>query len=229
MYTVIVINKKSGDIMSYSYILFDLDGTLTDPAEGITNSVIYALEKFGITPPQRSELYKFIGPPLIESFMKYYGFDKEKAPLAVEYYREHFKDIGIFENELIDGAAELLTELKEKGKRIILATSKPLVFASRILEHFKLAEYFDGVFGSNLDGSLTDKAEVIKKALFDSDITNLKATVMVGDRFHDIVGAAKNGIDSIGLLCGYGSKEELHTAGAKHIADNLYELKKYLI
>ncbi len=215
--------------MIYKYILFDLDGTLTDPAEGITNSVIHALKRLGIMPPPKSELLKFIGPPLLESFMKYYDLDKEKAALAVEYYREHFKDTGLFENSLIKGVPELFGKLKKSDKRIILATSKPLVFAEKILEHFGLLNFFDGIFGSNLDGTLTDKAEVIKKALTDCEITDLRYAVMVGDRFHDIVGAAKNCIDSIGVLCGYGSREELENAGAKYIATDIKDLEKYLI
>ena len=127
----------------YRYILFDLDGTLTDPGMGITNSVAYALDKFSITVPDRSELYKFIGPPLVDSFMNYYGFSEEDANRAVAYYREYFKPTGIYENEIYDGVPELLEGLKAQGKTVILATSKPEIFAHEILKHFGIFSYFD--------------------------------------------------------------------------------------
>lgn len=213
----------------YQTILFDLDGTLTDPGEGITNAVAYALHKYGIEVTDRTTLYPFIGPPLKESFEGFYGFSPEQAEQAVAYYREHFRDIGIFENVVYDGAEELLAAVKAAGKKIILATSKPEEFARRILEHFGLTGYFDGVYGSCLDGTRRHKDEVIAHALADSGITDLSGVVMVGDREQDVLGAAKNNLPTIGVLYGYGSREELTTAGATHIVESVEELKQYLL
>lgn len=214
--------------MHYDNILFDLDGTLTDPAMGITNSVMHALKKYGIEVSDRSELYKFIGPPLTDSFERYYGFSKSEAVTAVEYYREYFKDIGIFENKVYEGIPELLARLSDKGKTIILATSKPSVFAKRILEHFDLAKYFSFVSGSLLDGTRVRKDEVIQYALTGCNITDKSGTVMVGDREHDIIGAKKCGIQSIGVLFGYGSREELEAAGADYIAASVDEILRII-
>ncbi len=205
----------------YSVILFDLDGTLTDPALGITNSVMHALSKYGIQIDDRTELYKFIGPPLHESFEKFYGFSREEAMKSVEYYREYYKEKGIYENSVYGGIKELLEKLKTSGRKVVLATSKPEVFAKEILRYFKLTEYFDYIAGANLDGSRTNKAEVIEYALSQSGVTDKSAVVMVGDREHDIIGANKNGIDSIGVLFGYGSREELKKAGASYIAETV--------
>lgn len=215
---------------NYNTILFDLDGTLTDPGIGITNSVAYALNKYNIQVADRSELYKFIGPPLHESFEIFYGFSKEEALKAVEYYREYYSDKGIFENYVYDGIRELLTALKNAGKTIAVATSKPEVFAKQILEHFQLDSYFTCIAGSNLDGSRTKKDEVIRHALDSLNISTkdqMAETIMIGDRKHDVSGAAQVGIDSVGVLFGYGSLEELKEAGATYIAedvDRLFEL-----
>lgn len=212
----------------YNNILFDLDGTLTDPGIGITNSVMYALRKFGIEVTDRVELYKFIGPPLRDSFMEYYGFSEEKALTAVEYYREYFRDIGIFENSVYEGVEALLKSIKSSGKKIILATSKPEEFAVRILKHFGLYEYFDFVGGATFDGSRGEKAEVIGYALGSADINDMADTVMIGDREYDILGARRFGMDSVGVTYGYGSREELQSAGATYIADNTSDILKYL-
>ncbi len=213
----------------YDIILFDLDGTLTDPGEGITNSVAHALLKYGITVEDRTELYKFIGPPLHESFEKYYGFSKEEALQAVEYYREYYRVKGIYENTVYDGVENLLERLKDNGKRIILATSKPEVFAKQILAHFNLTKYFLYEAGANLDGTRTNKADVIEYALESCRITDKDSVVMVGDREHDIIGANKNGIDSIGVLFGYGSRDELENAGATYIAETVEVIAKFII
>ena len=213
----------------YDVVLFDLDGTLTDPGVGITNSVAHALKKYGITVEDRKELYKFIGPPLHESFEKYYGFSKEEALKAVDYYREYYKVKGIYENSVYDGIENLLNELKDNGKKIILATSKPEVFAKEILRHFGLSKYFAYEAGAKLDGSRTNKAEVIEYALREGGVTDKSTVVMVGDREHDIIGANKNGIDSIGVLFGYGSREELENAGATHIAEFVEDISKFII
>jgi len=206
------------------YILFDLDGTLTDPALGITNSVMYSLKKFGISVSDRSDLYKFIGPPLWESFINYYGFTREEANKAVEYYREYFKDIGIFENVVYTGIDDLLCSLVCKNKILILATSKPEIYAKRILKHFNLDRYFSFVAGSELDGTRIDKQEVIRYALRESNVVDLSLAVMIGDREYDIIGAKKAGIDSIGVLYGYGSPSELQNAGADYIVNDINDL-----
>lgn len=212
-------------------ILFDLDGTLTDPGVGITNSVMYALEKYGITVSDKSELYKFIGPPLMQSFEKYYGFDQNKAERAVALYREYFQDRGIFENEIYDGIQQLLDALKVQGKVIGLATSKPEIYAKQILEHFGLDDYFDFVSGSMLNGERTDKGEVIAWAiqlLGERARYTLEEMVMIGDREHDVIGARKNGLASIGVLFGYGSREELTGAGADVVVSSVCELTEML-
>lgn len=211
-------------ISKYQYFLFDLDGTLSDPGVGITNSVMYALKKYGIEVGDRSELYSFIGPPLKDSFMRFYGFSEEKALEAVRFYREYFHDRGIFENELYPETADCLKRLKAAGKTIIMATSKPEEFAVRILKHFDIFEYFDYACGATMDETRNKKDEVIAYALKQAKVTGLTQAVMVGDREHDILGAIKNGIDSIGVLCGYGSREELEKAGADYIVNGLGDI-----
>jgi phosphoglycolate phosphatase len=209
-------------------IFFDLDGTLTDPAEGITHSVAYALSKFGIEVSDRSELTRFIGPPLIPAFMEYYGFSKEDAEKALGFYREYFAPKGIFENAVIEGIPELLSALKEQGKQLFVATSKPEEFAKKILAHFALDGFFDGVYGSTMDETRNKKDAVIAYALSETGATS-EDTVMVGDRHHDIDGAKKNGMRSVGVLFGYGSREELSGAGADAIAETVHELQNILI
>lgn len=203
----------------YDTIFFDLDGTLTDPGLGITNSVSYALQKFGIRVTDKTKLYKFIGPPLKESFQEFLGFSVEESQRAVAYYREYYGEQGIYENRLYDGVEPLLSDLQEQGKKLVLATSKPEKFAVKILEHFHLAKYFDFISGSNMDGSRSKKEEVLAHALAHLGITDKSSAVMVGDREHDIFGAGAVGIDSIGVLYGYGSKEELRDAGATYIVN----------
>ncbi|MEE1012032.1 MAG: HAD family hydrolase [Acutalibacteraceae bacterium] len=212
---------------NYSVVLFDLDGTLTDPAIGITNSVMHALKKYDITVDDRRELYKFIGPPLHESFEKFYGFSREETLQAVEYYREYYRDKGIYENIVYDGVEMLLKNLYNSEKKIILATSKPEIFAREILRYFNLEKYFYYAAGANLDGSRTDKAEVIEYALKEGGVTDKSAAVMIGDREHDIIGANKNGLDSIGVLFGFGNREELENVGATYIAETVEELCKF--
>lgn len=213
----------------YKHILFDLDGTLTDPAVGITNSVAYALEKFGIIIDDKRTLYKFIGPPLVDSFKEFYGFDEQKALLAVEYYREYFSVTGILENSVYDGIQNLLSKLKDNGLIVILATSKPEVFAKRILEHFKLDKYFDVIAGSTLDTSRNTKSAVIKYALEKANMTDCTSAIMVGDRKHDIIGAKENKLPSIGVLYGYGDYDELKSAGADFIITDVLSLENFLL
>ncbi|MBE6621199.1 MAG: HAD family hydrolase [Ruminococcaceae bacterium] len=211
----------------YSHLLFDLDGTLTDPGEGITNSVAYALKKRGIAVIDRSELYRFIGPPLTKSFMQYYGLSEEDATQAVADYREYFVPHGMFENKVYDGIADLLSDLKAGGKRLIVATSKPEKFAIQILEHFGLLSYFDRVYGATMDLSRSKKGDIIAYALAAEDISCDRA-LMIGDRHHDIDGAHENGLAAVGVLYGYGDREEHEAAGAEYIVSSVEELKELL-
>ena len=212
----------------YSTIFFDLDGTLTDPGVGITNSVAYALKKWDIEVSERSLLYPFIGPPLSDSFQRYFGFSKEDSMKAIEYYREYFRDRGIFENEVYDGVHELLTALRTEGKKIVLATSKPEGFARTILKHFDLMKYFDFVAGASMDESRSKKGQVIAYALESLRITDKSTVVMVGDREHDVMGAKENSLDCIGVLFGYGSREELETAGATYVAEQVGDILRFI-
>lgn len=228
----------------FDYILFDLDGTLTDPKEGICKSVQYALKKAGIDEPDIDKLEGFIGPPLIDSFMEFYHMDEEEAKLAVVSYRERFSSIGLYENELYDGMDDMLRGLKEAGKKLAVASSKPELFVKKILKHFKLNKFFDVVVGSELDGRRSDKSEVVNEALrqlFDLDeemdvkafLANNKdiknKTAMVGDRKFDIIAAKNYGIASIGVKFGYAAFGELEKAGADYIASDVESLGKYLI
>ena len=210
----------------YNIILFDLDGTLTDSEPGIINSIEYALKKYDIEIENKADLRKFLGPPLVESFKQYCDFSENKAEQAVEFYREYFREKGIFENNVYQGVVELLEALKAQNKRLIVATSKPEPFTYRILEHFDLLKYFDFVAGSNMDNTRCKKDEVIGYALNSCGITDLQSAVMIGDREHDIIGANKVGIASIGVLYGYGDLQELEAAGATHIAKDTHQIYK---
>lgn len=211
------------------YILFDLDGTVTDPMLGITKSVQYALNKFDINIKNLQELCKFIGPPLKESFMEYYNFSNEEAEKAIIHYREYFSSKGIYENFVYENFEKILSSLKQKDKTLIIATSKPTVFAEKILEHFNLTKYFDFICGSNLDGTRTKKADVIKYILDKHNIYNHSEVIMVGDRKYDVHGAKEVGIDCIGVLYGYGTYEELYNSGADYIVKDIDELSKLII
>ncbi len=213
----------------YEVILFDLDGTLTDPGIGITNSVAYALEKFDIKVTDRTELYKFIGPPLIESFMEFYNFSADDAKKALMFYREYFTEKGILENLVYDGIEELLKKLKEIGKRLCVATSKPEPFAKTILEHFNLSRYFEFIAGSTLEETRTKKHEVIEYALEQLKVTDRTKVIMIGDRKHDVIGAQKSGLDSIGVLFGYGNREELESVKATYIAENVNDIATIIL
>lgn len=211
--------------MKKDLVLFDLDGTVTDPGLGITNSVMYAVKKFGIEPPEREKLYAFIGPPLYESFQKYFAMSFNQSVVAVEYYREYYKPHGIFECSIYDGFVDVLKAIKRKGARIAIATSKPEIFAHQLVDHFDLRQYFDAVAGSELDGSRIDKAEVIERAFSLLDHKTPSSAIMVGDREHDIIGAKKCGAFSVGVLYGYGSRDEHINAGADRIAATTRELE----
>lgn len=213
----------------YKYLLFDLDGTITDSETGITRCVEYALNHFGIQVNDLRELPPFIGPPLLDSFKDFYNFTDEQAIIATDKYRERYADKGILENELYPGIKELLADAQKNGRTVILATSKPEIFAKRILNHFGLSNYFSFVAGSGLDGSLHTKTDVINYILQSNNITDLSSVVMIGDRKHDIIGAKNVGIDSIGVLYGFGDYKELSDAGADHIAENIPALRKLLL
>lgn len=214
--------------MKYETILFDLDGTITNPAEGITTAVAYALDFYGNKYESKKALETFIGPPLREQFMQYCGIDKDMGEEYVKKYREYYADKGIYQNIVYDGIEEMLKTLKANGKRIVLATSKPEKFAKIILDHFKLSEYFDFVAGALMSNSRTDKAEVIEYALESIGNPKKDTVIMVGDRLHDVEGAAKCGIKTIGVTYGFGSKEELINAGAIITADNVQQLTALL-
>lgn len=213
---------------NYSIILFDLDGTLTDSSQGIINAIVYALKKMGVNDYDMSLLKKFLGPPLHESFEKFFHFDKKESLQAVEYYREYFSTKGLFENEVYCGITDLLKTLKENGNTLILATSKPQPFTDRIMQHFDLVKYFDFIAGSNMDTTRSKKAEVIEYAITECNIKDKSSVVMVGDRAEDMIGAQTVGIDSIGVEYGYGTFDELENAGATYIAKTVEELKSLL-
>ncbi len=215
--------------MKKQYILFDLDGTLTDPGVGITRSVQHALKHYGIVEEDLEKLTPFIGPPLKDSFMEFYGFSEEQATEAIYVYREYFVPTGMFENEVYKGIPELLEELEEAGKTILLATSKPQDFAEQILEHFGLRKYFEFIAGSDKGEVRVKKEDVISYLLEECQLVDLSELVMVGDRKYDILGAKQFGMDSVGVLWGYGSEEELEEAGADVIVKSVRELKEYLL
>ena len=213
----------------YKYVLFDLDGTLTNSELGITKSVQHALKKFGIEVEDRAVLRPFIGPPLGESFQVYYGLSKEESEQAIKYYRERFSVKGLYENEVYEGVEKMLQDLKESGKKLILATSKPEKFTMLILEHFDLLKYFDFVAGATMDGSRGEKADVIRYALEISGIEDKSGVIMIGDRKFDILGAKENGLASIGVLYGFGDREELTEAGADYIVEKAEDIVKVLL
>ncbi len=197
----------------YKAILFDLDGTLTESGEGITKSVQYALEKLGKPTPSLEELRVFVGPPLMEQFMKFADLDEETARLAVSYYRERYSTIGIFENRVYPGIEEMLGELRKKGYLLAVASSKPEKFVLQILEHFHLLGYFHEVVGSEMNGNRTNKAAVVEEALKRLGLSDKRESVlMVGDKEHDVLGARACGLECIAVSYGYGTMEELQAA-----------------
>ena len=211
-----------------AWFLFDLDGTLTDNSEGIIKSARFALEQFGLPNEPDSTLCRFIGPPLHDSFMEYYGFSKEKAFEAVDMYRVRYREKGVYENVLYPGLKEMLFRLRENGAGLCVATSKPLEFTEKILKQHDVYALFDHVVGANLDGSMTDKTEVIHEVLRRIGETEDRV-VMVGDRSFDIVGAKNCGIESVGVYYGFAEPGELENAGADYIAGTVAELEQILM
>lgn len=214
---------------NYEYIFFDLDGTLTDPGLGITNSVMYALGRFGISVPDRAALYPFIGPPLLDSFKIFYGFSDADAKAALRYYREYFTDRGIFENEVYPGIPALLRALRDAGRHVVMATGKPEPYAERIAAHFGLTGYFELIAGATMDETRTKKDEVIRYAMERLGASDPKTVLMAGDREHDVLGARNCGVDCLGVLYGYGSREELTAAGAAYLAETVADVGKLIL
>lgn len=211
------------------YILFDFDGTIADTGEGITKGVAYALRQFGIDVPDLSVLHAFVGPPLDDSFQRFYGLSKEQAVQARGHYHDYYSDKGLLQSTVYNGIEPLLQHLTAAGKTVALATSKPQTLAVYLLEHFNLARYFDFVSGSNMDGTHNDKAEVIATVLEHYSIADLSQAVMVGDRVHDIAGAKKAGLLSVGVLYGYGNRAEFEEAGADFIIETAADLEPLLL
>lgn len=213
---------------NYKVVLFDLDGTLTDPKIGITKSVQHALQKAGVMVNDLDELEPFIGPPLQVSFQEIYGFNDTQITQAIRDYRERFTERGMFENKLYEDIPALLAHLKQQGYILTIATSKPTVFAEQILKYFQLESYFDLVVGSHLDGSRSAKGEIIAEVLQQLDSYPKEQFIMIGDRKYDLIGARENQIDAIGVTYGFGSLEELKNEEPIYIVDHVNDLLKYL-
>ncbi|MES2871510.1 MAG: HAD family hydrolase [Pseudomonadota bacterium] len=209
--------------MDYQNVLFDLDGTLTDPREGITRSIQFGLSKMGIDEPDLTKLEHFIGPPLLQAFMATYGFDEAKAWEAMGYYRERFAVTGLYENEVFDGVTPLLEELVGQGRQLFIATSKPQIYAREIARHFDFAKHFKVIYGSELDGTRTNKVELIRYLMAEQGLDPAH-TLMIGDRKHDLIGARDNGMDAAAVGYGFGSFEELNAFAPKYHFETLAEL-----
>ncbi len=214
--------------MKQKVILFDLDGTITDPKIGITKSFQYALQHFGIQVDNLDALEPVIGPPLKKSFSEFYHLSEDQIERAIEKYRERFSTVGLYENEIYDGMENLLKELSEAGYILEIASSKPTVFVEKICEHFKIKQYFTHIVGSFLDGRRGEKEEVVEKAIRLSKATP-DHIIMVGDRIYDVIGAHKKGIAVIGVSYGYGGRQELEEAGADVIVDTVAQLREKLL
>lgn len=219
----------------FQYCLFDLDGTLTDPREGITKSVQHALRYFGIEEPDLKKLEPFIGPPLKDSFMEYYGLSEEQAKKAIEVYRERFAPIGVLENQIFPGIPQLLKKLQKSGTHLAVASSKPAVFVHQILRHFDIEKYFEVIVGSEFDGTRGSKEEVVEEALRQLDIMTVEVNdrkaccAMIGDRKFDMQGAVAHGLTGVGVRFGFAVEGELEAAGADYIAETIEDLGRILI
>lgn len=212
--------------MGFQYIFFDLDGTITESAPGIIASVRYSLDKMGYPSDDIDTLRKFIGPPLKDSYMRFYGMTEEQTADAICCYREYYAEKGIFENALYDGIIESLQILKDAGMHLVIATSKPEEYAKMIAEHFQFAEYFDEICGATMDEKLVEKADVIAYAMdkLGLNAKDCQSILMVGDRRHDILGAKANGLRSMGILFGYGDRTELEEAGSDFLVETPSEV-----
>lgn len=214
--------------MRYKYALFDLDGTLTDPYEGITKSVLYALGKMNIEPPKDIDLKQYIGPPLYYSFTHFNDMNNEQAHETIKFFRERYTTVGLYENALLPDTVAALKKMRDSGITLAVATSKLENIAVRVLTHFGIDEYFTLIAGALSTDSRSEKGEVVKYALETLGVADKTEAVMIGDRYHDIDGARENDIDSIGVLCGYGDREELNKAGADYVFDNLADLADFI-
>lgn len=214
---------------NWEYILFDFDGTIVNSEEGITKGVAYSLKQLGIEITDLNKLRVFIGPPLRESYIEFYGLDEDQLAKATVAYRDYYHAKGLFECHPYKGIAQLLHRLKNTGKKVILATSKPQYFAEEILKKFDLIHYFDFISGSGLDGSRTDKAQVIAYALEQCRINDLDKVLMVGDRKYDVMGAKTAGLRCATVLYGFGDRAEFEKAGADYIVTDVTELESLLL
>lgn len=216
------------NLSSFTHLLFDLDGTLTESGPGIMNSARYALSQYGINDVPDSTLRKFIGPPLMESFQKMFGFSEEKAREAMKKYREYFAEKGLFENSVYPGIRETLTDLKSQGKHLYVATSKPEIYTNRILEKFDLMHFFEFAGGADVEETRSEKAKIIDYVIQSANLSTQKSEgkiLMIGDRLHDIIGAHKNGIPCCAVLWGYGDREEFAENKADFVIEKPEELK----
>lgn len=215
--------------MKYKSILFDLDGTLTDSGPGIRNAVQHALKKYGICETDTAALNRFIGPPLYDSFIRFYGIPQDQAKLGEDYFREYYRDKGIFENSVYDGIPQCLEKLKNSGFLLFIATSKPDFMAEKVVNHFGIKKYFDAISGADIEHGITSKKDVIKLLFERRSDVQPSDCVMVGDREHDVIGAAHFGIPCVGVLWGYGSEDEFRNSGAEHTVKTPDELAQYFI
>lgn len=217
----------------YRYVFFDLDGTITEPAEGIYGGILYALERFGITVTDRDSLAPYIGPPLRDSFQEFQGFSAEQAERAVRYYREYYSTKGILQNEVMPGMRTALIRLEQAGCKLYVATSKPQLFARQILEYLDLSSYFQVIAGSSMDGSRDNKVAVLQYLLeqigVERDSDAIRDIVMVGDRKFDVLGAQEFGIDQIGVLFGYGSREEFEACNTRFVVETAEEMTDIIL
>ena len=214
---------------NYDVIIFDLDGTLSNSKEGITKSVQYALEKFGIKEDNLDALEHFIGPPMKDELMRTYGFSEEKAEIGTAYYRERYTPIGLYETEIYPGTEKMLSDLKNAGKYIALATSKPLTMAEEVLRFLKINQYFDAVMGAQIKGPRQSKQAVLKALFEEFEINNKNKCIMIGDTCFDIDGAKAVGIDAIGVAYGFGDIKEMLEHGAVTIADSTADLTDIIL
>ena len=211
----------------YTYVLFDLDGTLTDSGPGIMNGFEYALGKMGSPVTDRESLRRFVGPPLGVSWEETLGFPPEEAQKGIAFYKEYYAEKGVYENAVYPGVKELLTELRAHGKKLYVATTKAEPMVKVVMEHFGLAEYFSGIAASN-NVDRFNKIDVLKYILENCGVEDTTKAVMVGDRHYDITGARHFGLDSIGVLYGYGNREELENAGSTFIAETVEDIAKII-
>lgn len=216
-------------MVAHPVTLFDLDGTLIDPKVGITGSVQYALSQMGIDEPQPEVLTRFIGPPLQESFARYYSLNEAATAQAIAHYRHYFREKGVFQNILYDGIPTLLEALQNQGRTVMVATSKPTVFAEQIIDKWGLTRYFNQIVGSFLDGTRASKTEILQFCVEQFPDVRRASFVMIGDREHDVMGARNTGMDSVAVTYGYGSLQELQLAVPTHVVHSVAELSDWLL